>query len=67
MNGAALDGVFLSSELVTCGLALMLTYLVHRIALWLGLYRHVWHPALCEAALFVVMWDLTLRASLTLN
>ena len=60
MSGVAVFGVFLSSELVTCALALVLTYLVHRVLLWLGLYRYVWHQALFETALFVVLWGLTL-------
>jgi len=67
LNSIAIFGVYLSSELLTCGIALMLTYLLHRILIWLGLYRHVWHQALFETALFVVLWGLTLSASMRLN
>jgi hypothetical protein len=52
----AIDGVFVSSVLVSGVLALAIMAIVRRILAWLGAYRFVWHPALFDTALFVIVW-----------
>ncbi|EXJ13217.1 DUF1656 domain-containing protein [Imhoffiella purpurea] len=56
-------GVFLRSELVTSTAALILTFGVNRILIRLGAYRHIWHQALFEVALFVILWFLVVELS----
>jgi hypothetical protein len=57
MNGDInLDGVFVSSLLPTVALALAGTFAVRRILALCGVYRNVWHPALFDTALFVILW-----------
>jgi len=51
-----LNGVFLSPVLVSAVIALLASVLVRRMLAIAGLYRIVWHPALFDAALFVVLW-----------
>ena len=33
-----------------------MTFALHQLFVRLGVYRHVWHPALFETALFVILW-----------
>lgn len=49
-------GIYLSSELVSSMAALALTVVLHRILVHTGLYRRVWHQALFESALFLIVW-----------
>ncbi|EGV30594.1 protein of unknown function DUF1656 [Thiorhodococcus drewsii AZ1] len=56
-------GVFLRSELVTSGVALVLTFGVNRLLIRLGVYRYFWHQALAEVALFVIVWALVVKLS----
>lgn len=56
-----LFGVYLHAFLVTAVLAFVLTLAVHRLLVWLKVYRHVWHPALFETAVFVTCWALVLN------
>ena len=51
-----IDGVFLSSVLVSAVLALAASFVVRRVLSWAGAYRFVWHPALFDTALFVILW-----------
>lgn len=53
-------GIYFESQLVTSLLALCLTYGLHRLLTLLGVYRHVWHPALFEVAFFLIVWYLVL-------
>lgn len=53
-------GVYLNSELITSLIALILTFVVHRILMFFSFYRHVWHRALFETALFVILWGVVL-------
>ena len=62
-----LFGVFLNVELITSVIALALTFAVHRVLGWLGLYRLIWHPALFETALFVILWGVLLYLSVILS
>lgn len=56
-------GVFLRSELVTSAAALALTFVLEQLLIWSGLYRHLWHQALFEVALFVIVWGLVVKLS----
>ena len=57
-------GVYLNSELVTSLSALILTFLVHRVLVFLKLHRYIWHRPLFETALFIVLWAVVLTFSL---
>ncbi|MDD3610477.1 MAG: DUF1656 domain-containing protein [Halothiobacillaceae bacterium] len=60
MGETELFGVYLNAELVTCCWALLLTWAVHRLLVWLGAHRHIWHLALFETALFFIVWGAVL-------
>jgi protein-S-isoprenylcysteine O-methyltransferase Ste14 len=51
-----LGGVYLSTIVATALLAFIIAALVRKALGQTGLYRHVWHPALFDAALFVLLW-----------
>jgi hypothetical protein len=51
-------GVFLSSVLVTALVALAISFVLRRLLALVGAYRIVWHPALFDTALFVIVWAL---------
>lgn len=52
----AIDGVFLSSVLVSAVIALVASFVLRRALSKVGAYRFVWHPALFDTALFVILW-----------
>ena len=56
-------GIYLNSELITSLIALILTFAVHRLLVLLGLHRRVWHQALFDTALFVILWAVVLNFS----
>ncbi len=49
-------GVLLSSVLVTALIALAIAFVARSVLSFVGAYRLVWHPALFDTALFVVIW-----------
>jgi len=51
-----IDGVFLSSVLVSALIALIASFVLRRVLSKVGAYRLVWHPALFDTALFVILW-----------
>ena len=51
-----IDGVFLSSVLVSAVIALAASFVLRRVLSKVGAYRLVWHPALFDTALFVILW-----------
>lgn len=51
-----IDGVFLSSVLVSALIALAASFVLRRVLSKVGAYRLVWHPALFDTALFVILW-----------
>ena len=51
-----LNGVFLSSVLVSALIALAAAFVLRRLLSWVGAYRFVWHPALFDTAVFVILW-----------
>jgi hypothetical protein len=59
-----LDGVYLSSVLVSAFVALAIAFVMRRLLAWAGAYRLVWHPALFDAALFVIVWAGVVRLPL---
>jgi hypothetical protein len=50
------SGVFLSPVLVSAVIAYAASLVVRRLLNFAGAYRAVWHPALFDTALFVVLW-----------
>jgi protein AaeX len=56
MGEAELFGVYFNAELITSLLALVVTYLIHRLLVRIGVHRHIWHLALFETALFFIVW-----------
>ena len=50
------NGVFLSPVLVSAVLAYLASLAVRRLLGLVGAYRVVWHPALFDTALFVIIW-----------
>lgn len=51
-----IGGVLLSSVFVTALIALAAAFVVRRLLTRVGAYRFVWHPALFDLALFVILW-----------
>lgn len=51
-----INGVFLSSVLVSALIALAASFLLRRVLSKVGAYRFIWHPALFDTALFVILW-----------
>jgi protein-S-isoprenylcysteine O-methyltransferase Ste14 len=51
-----IDGVLLSSGLVSALIALVVAFVMGRVLSWAGAYRFVWHPVLFDTALFVILW-----------
>ena len=49
-------GVYLSALVPTLIAALLGTALLRKPLARLGVYRLVWHPALFETALFIILW-----------
>jgi len=57
MNGeTSIGGVFVPTLMIWCLLAMFITILVRRLLLIIGFYRFVWHQALFDLAMFVVIW-----------
>ncbi len=52
----SIDGVFLSSVLASALVALAAAYVLRRVLSKVGAYRFVWHPALFDTAVFVILW-----------
>jgi hypothetical protein len=48
-----LFGVIVPSLLLWSVIAYILARFVSKLMRWIGLYRHVWHPALFDFALYV--------------
>ena len=49
-------GIFLSTMVPTAIASLFLTWCVRRVLGTAGAYHHIWHPALFDAALFLILW-----------
>jgi protein-S-isoprenylcysteine O-methyltransferase Ste14 len=57
-----IGGVLLSSVLVSALIAVAAAFVLRRLLAWAGVYRVVWHPALFDAALFVILWAVVIAA-----
>ena len=62
-----LGGVLLSSVLVSALIALFAAFVLRRVLSWAGAYRFVWHPALFDVALFVILWAAVIAVPLPLD
>ena len=51
-----LGGVYLSSYVVIALAAFAVTAVLRKLLGLSGLYRRIWHPALFDAALFILVW-----------
>lgn len=51
-----LYGVFLSPVLVSAALAVVVAAILRTVLVRLSAYRLVWHPALVDTAIFVIVW-----------
>ena len=51
-----IEGVFLSTVVATALIAFIVLIPIRKLLNRAGLYHHVWHPALFDAALFVILW-----------
>jgi hypothetical protein len=51
-----IGGVFVPTLLLWALLALAISALVRKVLSMVGAYRFVWHPALFDMALFVIVW-----------
>jgi len=53
-------GIFISTLVPTAVIGFILTVLVRKLLGRLGTYRHIWHPALFDAALFLILWAIVI-------
>ena len=67
MGEANLDGVFVSAVLVSALAALAVTFVLRRLLALVGAYRLVWHAALFDTALFVIVWAAIVALPLQLS
>ena len=51
-----LNGILLSPALASGVMAFLLFLPLHRVMVRLRVYRIVWHAALFDAAVFVILW-----------
>jgi hypothetical protein len=61
------SGVFMSSVLVSAVIALVASFVLRRVLSKVGAYRFVWHPALFDTALFVILWAAVITIPLPLD
>ena len=52
---ASFHGLYVPWLMLLCGLTLAVQWLVHRLLGAVGFYRWVWHPALFDTALYVLL------------
>ena len=52
---ASFYGLYVPWLMLLCGATLVVQWLVHRTLGALGFYRWVWHPALFDTALYVLL------------
>jgi hypothetical protein len=52
----SLAGVFVPAFLVSAALAFLLVSVAKRVLRLARFYRLVWHPALFDASLFMIVW-----------
>ena len=64
---ATFYGLYVPWLLLLCGVTLGVQWVVHRVLGAIGFYRWVWHPALFDAALYVLLLYLVSRAATLLQ
>ncbi len=62
-----LFGVFINAGLVSAAAAALLLIALRKLLSAAGAYRWVWHPALVDVALFVLLWGLVAGADSSLS
>lgn len=62
-----LFGIFVNAGLVSAAMAALLLAALRRLLTAVGAYRWLWHPALVDVALFVLLWGLASCAESTLS
>jgi hypothetical protein len=62
-----IEGVFISAVLISALIALGLAFVLRRLLAFLGAYRLIWHPALFDTALFVILWAAVVALPLRLT
>jgi len=62
-----LFGIFVNAGLVSAATAALLLAALRRLLTAVGAYRWLWHPALADVALFVLLWGLASCAESALN
>jgi len=60
---ASFYGLYVPWLMLLCGVTLGVQWLVHRALGTLGVYRWVWHPALFDTALYVLLLYAVSRAA----
>jgi len=60
-------GLYMPWLLLLCGVALLAQWFARRLLGALGLYRWVWHPALFDTALYVLLLYLLSHAATLLQ
>jgi hypothetical protein len=53
-------GIFISTLVPTAVIGFILTVLVRKLLGRLGAYHQIWHPALFDAALFLILWAIVI-------
>lgn len=62
-----IEGVFVAPLAVWAVVALGVNLVLRQVLIRVGLYRVVWHPALFDTALFVILWALVAALSAHLS
>ena len=62
-----LFGIFVNAGLVSAAMAALLLAVLRRLLTAVSAYRWLWHPALVDVALFVLLWRLASCAESTLS
>ena len=60
---ASFYGLYVPWLMLLCGVTLGVQWLVHRALGAIGFYRWVWHPALFDTALYVLLLYVVSRAA----
>ena len=53
-------GIFLSTLVPTAIAALFATWVLRKLLGAAGAYHHIWHPALFDTALFLILWAIVI-------
>jgi len=62
-----LFGLFINAGLVSAAMAALLLAVLRKAMAAVGAYRWLWHPALADVALFLLLWGLVASAETALG